>query len=217
MDMRIDMRVAELLASRLCHDLVGPIGAVNNGLELMAEGDGDDMSGEALHLVADAAGRAAGALQLYRLAYGMAGSRLGGDLREVREVVAGYLGHGKASLDWAAPERLEEAPDGFGKLLINMILLGQEALPLGGTISVAATQGQSGLQASVAASGDRAGLLDESRPALADEVDLDELTPRSVQVYFTRLLARRLGTELALETTEPNRVEFSVALPGAAA
>ena len=35
MDQQIDLRVAELMASRLCHDLVGPIGAVNNGLELM--------------------------------------------------------------------------------------------------------------------------------------------------------------------------------------
>ncbi len=76
MDVQIDLRVAELLASRLCHDLVGPIGAVNNGMELLEDSD-LDMAQDAVRLAGNSAEHASTLLQFFRLAYGMAGSRQG--------------------------------------------------------------------------------------------------------------------------------------------
>ena len=110
MDLKIDIRVAELLASRLCHDLVGPVGAVNNGIELMQD-ETFGMADDALTLAAKSADQASNLLQFFRLAYGMAGHRQGADLGPIRELVSGYLSHSKAELDWAAdPARPVEIP-----------------------------------------------------------------------------------------------------------
>ncbi len=95
MDFLIDMRVAELLASRLCHDLVGPIGAVNNGMELLEDED-LGMSDDAIQLSASSARQAANILQFYRLAYGMAGGRIGGGLGDLRELATGFLASSNA-------------------------------------------------------------------------------------------------------------------------
>ena len=105
MDFQIDMRVTELLASRLCHDLVGPIGAVNNGIELMTDvefGPSDD----ALQLAGNSARQAASILQFYRLAYGMAGERDRVPARGVRALRSTRLPAGRAGTfrlpRWAA-------------------------------------------------------------------------------------------------------------------
>ncbi len=110
MAFQIDMRVAELLASRLCHDLVGPIGAVNNGMELLEDED-LGMSEDAIQLSASSARQAANLLQFYRLAYGMAGGRIGGDFGALQELAAGFLASTKTTLDWTAAQPLTK---GFG-------------------------------------------------------------------------------------------------------
>lgn len=208
----IDMRVAELLASRLCHDLVGPIGAVNNGMELM-EDEELGMSDDALGLAAKSARQAASILQFYRLAYGMAGGRVGDDLSDLQELAAGFLASSKTALDWTIRQPPADTPDGLGKLLLNMIGLAEEALPRGGTLSVSLLEGPAGLDASVTATGAGAKIREESRPALADEVAIEELTPRNVQGYFTRLLAQRMGSDLTIDSPGSDSLRFSVTLP----
>jgi len=135
MDLGNEMRVAELLASRLCHDVVGPIGAVNNGMELLHDGD-LDMADDALKLAAQSAQQAADLLQYYRLAYGMAGHRQGGDLKPMHDLAVRLFTHHKASLDWSANAMPTGLPDSAGKLILNMLLLAGEALPRGGTVGV---------------------------------------------------------------------------------
>ena len=220
-DVQIDLRVAELLASRLCHDLVGPIGAVNNGIELIEDED-PGMIGEALKLTANSARQAANTLQFFRLAYGMTGSQVGGDLGELRDLVSGYLGSGgpgKISLDWSVRTNPAGAPEGLGKLVLNMVALASEGLPKGGGLNVAvgagtgAGTGAAGLEVSVTAAGPGAKLREETVPALHPDVPVGDLTPRNVQGYFTRILARRAGGDLAVDTGQPERLVFSVTLP----
>jgi histidine phosphotransferase ChpT len=213
MEFQIDMRVAELLASRLCHDLVGPIGAVNNGMELMADED-LGMSDDALELSANSARQAASMLQYYRLAYGMAGARIGGDLGNLHELATEFLAIGKATLDWTIQRPPDDAPEGLGKLLLNMLVLAEEALPRGGTLSVAVLEGPAGLEATVTARGNGARLREESQPALADKVAIEELTPRNVQGYFTRMLARRMGSDLMIDSPGADSLRFTVTLAG---
>src|SRR3546814_11154112 len=83
MDIKIDLRVAELLASRLCHDLVGPIGAVGNGLGLLGEEE-FGMADDAMKLTPSSERQASPILQFFRLAYGMAGARVGADYSAIR-------------------------------------------------------------------------------------------------------------------------------------
>ncbi len=210
----IDMRVAELLASRLCHDLVGPIGAVNNGMELLEDED-LGMSDDAIELAASSARQAANLLQFFRLAYGMAGVRIGGDLGDLRELATGFLASSKTALDWTAVgQPAEETPGGLGKLLLNLIVLGEECLPRGGTLGVSLAEGMAGLEVAVTANGTGARLREESQLVLADDVVIEELTPRNVHGYFTRLLAQRMGSDLIIDSPGADSMRLSVMLSG---
>ena len=212
MDLKIDVRVAELLASRLCHDLVGPIGAVGNGLELLSD-DEFGMADDAMQLTTNSARQASNILQFYRLAYGMAGARVGADYTQIRDLSAALLENSKTQLDWTAVAAPEGAPDGIAKLVLCMIALGQEALPRGGRLSVEIASGPQGIDCLVTASGQDAHLRPEALAGLQDDVDLEELSPRGVHGYFTRLMAKRLGSDLGIEEAGADGVRFRVALP----
>lgn len=207
MDLKIDVRVAELLTSRLCHDLVGPIGAVGNGLELLAD-DEFGMAEDAMKLTANSARQASNILQFFRLAYGMAGARVGTDYSQVRDLSAALLETSRTRLQWTAVQAPEGAPDGLPKLVMNMIALGHEALPRGGDLVVEIGPAAGGIEAAVTVSGQDAHLRPEALAGLQDSVDIGELTPRGVHGYFTKLMARRLGSDLEIETLGANRLKF---------
>lgn len=207
MDLKIDVRVAELLTSRLCHDLVGPIGAVGNGLELLAD-DEFGMAEDAMKLTTNSARQASNILQFFRLAYGMAGARVGADYSQIRDLSAALLETSRTRLQWTAVQAPDGAPDGLPKLVMNMIALGHEALPRGGDLVVEINPAPGGVEAAVTVSGQDAHLRPEALAGLQDTVDIDELTPRGVHGYFTKLMARRLGSDLEIETLGADRLKF---------
>ena len=107
MDSKIELRVLELLCSRLCHDLISPVKAVNNGIELLAD-HADDMSADIRDLLTLSAGTAAARLQFYRIAYGLGGQNAAPvGLPEAGRLAQGLLEDGKIELDWPA----NAAPD----------------------------------------------------------------------------------------------------------
>lgn len=211
MDIKIDLRVAELLASRLCHDLVGPIGAVGNGLELLGDEE-FGMADDAMKLTASSARQASHILQFFRLAYGMAGARVGADYSAIRDLSAALLETSRTKLDWTAVAAPAGAPDGMAKVLLNMVALGHEALPRGGRLKVEILSAPGSIEARVTAEGQDAHLRPDSLAGLQDDADLDEMTPRSVHGYFTRQVARRLGSDLSVETPGPDSLLLRVAV-----
>src|SRR5262249_18154568 len=137
MSVAVDLYAVELLCSRLCHDLIGPIAAVANGLELIEEGD-PGMQQEAVVLCQQSAQRATGLLQLYRSAFGSAGGRAACTPSEARKLAPVRAGGG-TPLDWPVAAAEAAAPQGTGRLLLNLAMLAVEALPRGGTVSVGLT------------------------------------------------------------------------------
>ncbi len=207
----LDLRLAELLASRLCHDLVGPVGAVNNGMELLAEDDllmGDD----AVKLASASAQQAGTVLQFYRLAYGASGGAVS-DYGLVRDLAEKMLGHQKASLTW--PEHLPATlPAAAGKVILNLCQLAAESLPRGGAVELALDVGAEGTDIAVTASGTDARLRPESEVGLDEHAEVDDLTPRNVHAYFTRHLILAEGGRLAVEGETPGQLRLSARLPG---
>ena len=212
MDPQIDLRLAELLASRLCHDVVGPIEAVNNGMELLNDGE-LDMADDALKLASQSAQQASDLLQYYRMAYGLAGHRQGGDLKPMHDLAVRFFSHQKSSLDWSASAMPTGLPDSAGKLILNMLLLAGEALPRGGTVGVLFAEDDGAHEISVVAVGADAGLREETQAGLADDVPTAELTPRSVQPYFTMRLARAMVGRLEVEAPGPGHMRLTAKLP----
>lgn len=210
MSVTIDPRIAELLISRLCHDLVGPVGAVNNGLEFLAEDD-EGMSEDALALAMRSAGQAADLLQFYRLAYGAAGAQ-GADWETLTNLCNGFAKAHKIEMVWpqSVPATL---PDGCVKVLLNMVALGAECLMRGGRLIVSLAPSGSGFEVKLVAEGEGVRLRDEAQQGLADHVDVAEMSPRVVHAYFTRLMARIRGGDLEVRPTGGDQIDLIASLP----
>ena len=207
----IDLRVLELLSARLCHELSGPIAAINNGVELLADEDAGLGSPpdpvflhDAVALVSESARRARFRLQFYRFAYGFSsGSVIAGPAPH--EIAMSFLAAANIIGDYAEGIRML-SPD-WQKLACNLLSVGVDALPRGGRLIL--TDDPLGLEAV----GEPAALSAEAREALMLVTPIADLTARTVQPYFTGLLAKALGRSL-IATAEPGRVRLGLVFPG---
>ena len=201
-----DLDFAALLVSRLCHDLVSPIGAVVNGLEVLEDERDAAMRADAMRLVATSAEQAAARLQFARIAFGAAGSAGAQlDLTEVGRIVGGLFGAGKVQLDWqAAPLNW---PKDWAKLLMNAAQLAADSLPRGGRVVVTTTTDASAPGFTVRATGQGARILEEVENAARGEPK-GALDGRSIQPYLAHKLARALNAGLTL-TSRDNEVELA--------
>jgi len=211
MNPSIEQRIMELLFSHLCHELISPVTAVNNGLELVAEDD-PGMVAEAIGLIRQSAAEAARKLQFYRLAYGQAsGFEQARGLIQARELSQGLFQGSKIALTWSDGDAGGVAADKQSvKLLLNLIGLARETLPRGGTIAVALARHAPNLQAIVACQGTGARLSPEIQAAMAVDGDAASLTARTVHAYLVAWLNRALGAGLTVDVATPDRVTFQV-------
>jgi len=195
-----DLDFAALLVSRVCHDLVSPVGAVVNGLEILEEERDAALRVDALKLVASSAALAAARLQFARIAFGTAGSAGAElDLTEVGRMVGGFLSGGKIQLKWgAAPVNW---PKDWAKLLMNCALIAADTLPRGGNLSVKTSDNPSRPGFLLTGTGQSARLNDEVARVLRGDPALPS-DGRSVQAYLTYRLATVLHTEVACHAGE---------------
>lgn len=213
--MQVDLSVAKLLCSRLCHDLVGPIGAVNTGLEFLDEGLDED--GKALELIVKSGSEATRRLAFFRIAFGH-GAGTGGKatLTEAQALAAGLLAESKVGLDW--PENADDQPQGpvlpeVVKVILNMVLIASESLPKGGTVGLRFAELPEGLGVAVTAEGQGAKLRDDIGTALADGAEAGELTARNVHGYFAQILARNLGALIEPSAGQDGEIRLAVIFP----
>lgn len=201
-----ELDFAALLVSRVCHDLVSPVGAVVNGLEVLEDETDSSMRADALKLVASSAEQATARLQFARIAFGAAGSQGAElDLGEVGRIVGGLLARGKVELSWSAPS--VNWPKDWAKLLMNAAQVAADSLPRGGRLRVEAAGEAQAMHFRIDATGQGARLLDEVERALKGEPAVP-LDGRTIQPYLTHRLARSLNAGLAV-STEPGHVAIS--------
>ncbi|HUK10506.1 MAG TPA: histidine phosphotransferase family protein [Stellaceae bacterium] len=197
----IDLRVLELLCARFCHELVSPVGAVSNGVELLGEDDPAFVR-EAIGLIGQSAQAASRRLQFYRFAYGTPPTAT--NLRP-RELLAGLLDGGKVLGEW--DEKLSSRSLEWQRVACNMAVLAAEALPRGGRVSVRAEPGEG---VAVEAAGEAILLHPEVMEAISRDVPPMELTSRSIHGYMTAKFADRLGARIALRDSDGTRAAFVV-------
>ncbi len=197
--------LAAMLCSRVCHDLINPVGAIGNGLQALDDPAQASMRDLAQELVSNAAKQALAKLEFARLAYGAsstAGTEF--DTRECERVAQLYFDIEKADLTWdIAPAMI---PKNVGKLLMNMLHIASDAVFRGGDVRVTLGGEPGRPSIEVVATSDPekrqktlipAGI----EPLLSGEVD--EVTARDIQPFYTGLLARLVDMELevSLEDT----------------
>lgn len=205
----VDIRVVGLLCSHLCHELVNPLGAVNNGVELLMD-VGDDMRDDALGLIESSAQRTTRRVQFYRMAYGIAGMTALEELAVVRELTDGLLAEGRINLDWPEAGRNPQLREGWGRMLLNMAAAAAETMPRGGTLTISVDDAASPATLSATARGERARIEDSTRPVYEGDVAVETLTPRNVHGYFTARLAVSLGSPLVVTEPQDGEVRFEV-------
>ena len=195
-----DLDFAALLVSRVCHDLVSPMGAVVNGLEILEDERDPTMRADALKLVGSSAEQAAARLQFARIAFGAAGSAGAAlDLTEIGRIVRGLLSGGKIAIEWDAASTTW--PKDWAKLLMNAIVIAAESLPRGGTIRVETSPHGIAPAFRIHAAGQGARVLEQIEQALRGE-PLGPLDGRSIQPFLTHRLAQHLNAALTLVCRE---------------
>jgi histidine phosphotransferase ChpT len=196
-----DIEFTALMVSRVCHDLVGPLGAVVNGLEVLEDERDVTMREDAMKLVTSSANQALARIQFMRIAFGAAGSAGAElDLGEIGRLIQGLLEGGKVKLEWNVP-RAYWAKD-WAKLLMNATLVGVDCLPRGGLVTVEAGADPAAPNFRVIASGQVARMPEEVERTLRGEQLSGPVDARGIQPVLTQRLARAVNAGLAVAARE---------------
>lgn len=189
-----DLDLAALLCSRVCHDIISPVGAIANGLELFDDPETDEETRTtALDMVRSSAKTATAKLKFCRIAFGAAGSAGSMiDLGEAGDTAMAFAGHEKAKLEWKAPR--ENRPKQQVKLILNMVLMAMAGVPRGGVVSVTVD----GNVFEARAKGERARVPEPMAQVLAGTAELAALDARLVQPYYAKRLAEAAGLTLSM-------------------
>ncbi len=192
-----DLELSALVSSKICHDIISPVGAIANGLEIMDEETDDDMRRHAMQLVRKSAGVASAKLQFARLAFGAAGSAgTEIDLTEAEKVARAVIESDRHTLTWSGPTATL-AKDKV-KLLLNMATIALEVLPRGGTIELSITGGGDASVFELRCTGDKSRIPEDIGALLNGGLDR-ALDAHSIQPYFTLRLAETVGMPLKIE------------------
>jgi histidine phosphotransferase ChpT len=204
--------LASLLCSRLCHDLMSPVGALNNGIELLADETDPDMRDKCLELLGDSARATANKLKFFRLAFG-AGGGFGEEIdsREAQAALEGLFGaEGKVELGWVVES--DKLPKGAVKLLLNLGLLAGDALVRGGRLDVGAERTESEIELAVRADGPRILLDPVLRETLATG-GKGPIEPRAAGAWLAHSLAAEAGGSIRLSDPTDDVLMIGATLP----
>ena len=187
-----DTDLGALLVSRVCHDLISPVAAISNGLEILADEQDSQMREHAMRLIEHSVGQAKARLLFARLAFGAMGSAGAEiDLREVANVAEEFFRVGKAKLDWQSPAIAVDKE--IVRVLLNLAALGADCIPRGGLLSVKVEAPRNAVVISITAKGLKANLAPDIKEGLALATPPEDLTGRTIAPFVTALLAKKMG------------------------
>jgi histidine phosphotransferase ChpT len=189
--------LAALVCSRVCHDLISPVGAIVNGLEVLEEEKDEATKQFALDLIKKSARTASAKLQFCRIAFGAAGSAGAQvDLGDAEAIARGFLEDDKTKLAWNLPRAL--SPKNRVKLLLNMLVIAGQAIPRGGRISVDPVGSGESMGFKVTAAGANAKVPPHVPALLTGEGNGEGLDAHRIQPFYAGLLAKACGIKATM-------------------
>jgi len=191
--------LAALLCSRVCHDLISPVGAIVNGLEVLAEEKDEETQKFALDLIKKSAGTASAKLQFCRIAFGAAGSAGAQiDTGDAEKISRGFLEDDKTKLAWNLPRAF--LAKNRVKLLLNMLLIAAQSIPRGGRLTIDPIGQGDSMGFKVSAVGTNA-KIPPTAPLLSGEIGEEALDAHRIQPFYAGLLAKASGlkAEIAMD------------------
>jgi histidine phosphotransferase ChpT len=204
--------LASLLCSRLCHDLMSPVGALNNGIELLADETDPEMREKCLELLADSARASANKLKFFRLAFGAAGG-FGEeiDTHEAEAALAGLFGpERRIELGWVVGD--DKLPKTAVKVLLNLALIAGDALVRGGRLDVGAERNGDQIELAVRAEGPRI-LLDPVLRETLTSGATDSVEPRAAAAWLAHSLIGGANGTIQLSDASSSPLLIGARLP----
>jgi histidine phosphotransferase ChpT len=200
------LELAALLCSRVCHDLISPVGAIVNGLEVLDDNPKPEDREFALDLIRKSARTASARLQFCRLAFGAAGSAGAQiDLGDAQNMARGHIEDAKTSIAWNLPRVL--LPKNRVKLLLNMMVIAQQTIPRGGVLTVNPIGDGETMSFRLMMTGLNARLPQNIADILSG-AHAAAIDAHAVQPYYTRLLAQACGLTVTL-AVEPEGISIT--------
>ncbi len=201
-----DLELAALVSSRICHDVVGPVGAVFNGLEVLEDDDDEQDKQYAMDVIRRNTKNAWARLEFARLAFGAAGSA-GTDIpfNKIQDLANAILEE-KHKVEWASAH--DFMPKGYAKLILNLVVVAVAAIPRGGVIQFNVSGDVEKPEIQISAKGDGA-RLPERVPDILNGSSKDPIDALVIQPYYTYRLLKNGDLSIKLEFNE-NEVGFLV-------
>ena len=211
MSNKIQLRVAELMCSRLCHDLISPISAINNGIELMNEND-EGIIDSSIELLGTSAKQALDRLSFYRVAFGLAGGGAIISWNEIRNILEIFAAERQTTIVWT---REPQQPDEnisqiLAKLVVNVLYLAMECLPRGGVISVDNLEQKAPEPIVVRLEGPKCNLRDDIQSGFIPDLPIEQLSVRNIVAYLATSFAICLGKSLKVRDENSNSIVITI-------
>ncbi len=195
--------LAALISSRLCHDVISPVGAIVNGLEVLEEEKDPEMREIALTLVRKSAEQASARLQFARLAFGAAGSAGAQiDTGDAEQVSRAIIGDSKAELVWNGPRLL--LPKNQVKLLLNLLVIAIASVPRGGTITVNIEGTEADIAFRITTTGPMVRIPATTADLIAGTPEDGRVDAHVIQPFYTGLVARAAGMSVSIAVEGDN-------------
>lgn len=204
--------LAALMCSRLCHDMLSPVGALSNGLELLADEQDPEMRARCVELLEQSAKISTDKLKFFRLAFGAAGGF--GEavpVEEAQEVIAALASDAKrVELKWSIAS--SSLPKPAVKVLLNLSQIALDALVRGGTLDIGAERRDGNVEIVARAAGDRIAFDETIGRALQGDLDASEISSRTAAAHMIALLAEEMGGGLQYQVSD-NALVLGAVLP----
>ncbi len=211
MAVQVDISILELVCSRLCHDMVGPVGAATNGIELLRELS--TAQTEDIIDMTDASARTAWRrLEFFRVAFGYGGGRGGWGTTELGKLAKGMLTDSRVKLDWQVAADIDALQGRGGKLVLNLLLLVAEAMPRGGALVVKVERAGTDIAVAITGEGPNATLHPRVANTVQGKIPPGELDSRVILAHLACLQISDADATVEWSVAQ-DRVAVAITLP----
>ena len=211
MSTKFQLRFSELLCSRICHDLISPISAINNGVEMLNDGD-ESILPHSLELIENCAQHSLDRLSFYRIAYGSGGEGSKVNWSDIQRILEVFSADRKTEVIWEKKYKGvdEHVPRVLAKLLANVFYLASECLPRGGVIYLRNLETDSSNSLLLQLEGPICKLRDDVGSGLCTDVAIEELSVKNIFVYLLVLFTSSLDRSLEIRNISVDKIEVSI-------
>lgn len=187
--------LSAMLCSRVCHDLISPVGAIGNGLEVLEDDNDPSMREFALDLIRKSSRTASARVQFARIAFGAGGSAGAAiDLADAEKLSRNLFAEEKPDIAWSAPQAL--FPKNKVKLLLNLVMIASTAIPRGGLIDVKVTGDGDAPEIVIRAKGSHARIPPHVEELIAGTPESGSVDSHGILAYYAGLIARAAAMDV---------------------